>query len=132
MCPPPCLALGLRRDVWPIAPIGITNNNEQCRVAVSRPPRKGVPLLRSLMEATAPPIMTIAEVAEYLRIPRASAYKLAQQGRIPCQKVGRHWRFRKEAVDLWLGQGMPEPATDSERWAKADGAGRAGNHGLGK
>jgi excisionase family DNA binding protein len=54
------------------------------------------------MEATAPPVMTIAEVAEYLRIPRASVYKLAQQGRIPCQKVGRHWRFRREALDRWL------------------------------
>lgn len=47
-------------------------------------------------------VMTVDEVAEYLRIPRASVYKLAQQGRIPCQKVGRHWRFRREAVDEWL------------------------------
>jgi excisionase family DNA binding protein len=46
--------------------------------------------------------MTIAEVAEYLRIPRASVYKLAQRGKIPCQKVGRHWRFRREAVERWL------------------------------
>ena len=59
------------------------------------------------MEATAPPVMTIAEVAEYLRIPRASVYKLAQQGRIPCQKVGRHWRFRRQAVDLWLDREGP-------------------------
>lgn len=65
------------------------------------------------MEATAPPVMTIAEVAEYLRIPRASAYKLAQQGRIPCQKVGRHWRFRREAVDAWLGpSGLRPEDTD--------------------
>lgn len=61
------------------------------------------------MEVTAPPVMTIAEVAEYLRIPRGSAYKLAQQGRIPCQKVGRHWRFRREAVDRWLDR---EPSPD--------------------
>jgi excisionase family DNA binding protein len=47
-------------------------------------------------------VLTIIELARYLRIPRATAYKLAQQGRIPCQKVGRHWRFRKEAVDRWL------------------------------
>jgi excisionase family DNA binding protein len=49
-----------------------------------------------------PAVMTIAEVAEYLRIPRASVYKLAQKGKIPCQKVGRHWRFRREAVERWL------------------------------
>ena len=60
------------------------------------------------MEAHTPPVMTVAEVAEYLRIPRASVYKLAQQGRIPCQKVGRHWRFRRAAVDMWLSREMPD------------------------
>jgi len=59
------------------------------------------------MEAPAPPVMTVTEVAEYLRIPRASVYKLAQQGRIPCQKVGRHWRFRRQALDSWLEQPTP-------------------------
>jgi len=66
----------------------------------------------SSMEATAPPVMTIAEVAEYLRIPRGSVYKLAQRGRIPCQKVGRHWRFRRESLDRWLESNEgPPPAT---------------------
>ena len=49
-------------------------------------------------------IMTVDEVAEYLRIPRSSLYKLAQEGRIPCQKVGRHWRFRRAAIDEWLSK----------------------------
>lgn len=49
-----------------------------------------------------PDIMTIGETAEYLRISLSSLYKLAQDGRIPCQKVGRHWRFRREAIDRWL------------------------------
>ena len=54
----------------------------------------------------APAVMTVAEVAEYLRIPRGSVYKLAQQGRIPCQKVGKHWRFRREALEKWLSREM--------------------------
>jgi excisionase family DNA binding protein len=54
------------------------------------------------MDANDPPVMTIAEVAAYLRIPRGSVYKLAQRGGIPCQKVGRHWRFRREAIERWL------------------------------
>lgn len=49
-----------------------------------------------------PEVMTIDEVCLYLRIPRSSLYKLAQEGKIPCQKVGRHWRFRKAAIDRWL------------------------------
>ncbi len=47
-------------------------------------------------------VLTVSEVAQYLRVPLATAYKLAQEGRIPCQKVGRHWRFRKAAIDRWL------------------------------
>ena len=49
-----------------------------------------------------PEIMTITETCSYLRIPRSSLYKLAQEGKIPCQKVGRHWRFRRQAIDRWL------------------------------
>lgn len=49
-----------------------------------------------------PLVMTIEEASKYLRIPLSSLYKLSQEGKIPCQKVGRHWRFRKEAIDIWL------------------------------
>ena len=56
-------------------------------------------------------VLTIVELAEYLKIPRATAYKIAQQGRIPCQKVGRHWRFRKDAVDRWLEREDSRPRT---------------------
>ena len=54
------------------------------------------------MNETFPEIMTISEISIYLRIARSSIYKLAQDGKIPCQKVGRHWRFRREAIDRWL------------------------------
>lgn len=49
-----------------------------------------------------PQVLTIEEASIYLRIPLSTLYKLAQDGKIPCQKVGRHWRFRKEAIDNWL------------------------------
>jgi len=51
-------------------------------------------------------VMTLDETAEYLRIPRSTAYKLAQEGKIPGQKVGRHWRFHRETLDDWL-KGQP-------------------------
>jgi len=47
-------------------------------------------------------VMTIAELAEYLKISRSTLYKLAQEGRVPGQKVGRHWRFHRDAIDRWL------------------------------
>ena len=59
-------------------------------------------------------IMTIDEVSDYLRISRSTLYKLAQEGRVPCQKVGRHWRFRKKAINRWLEQGGAEDMQSGE------------------
>lgn len=47
-------------------------------------------------------VMTIDELAEYLQVGKSTLYKLAQEGKVPGQKVGKHWRFRKEAIDRWL------------------------------
>lgn len=47
-------------------------------------------------------ILTIVDLAGYLRIPKSTLYRLAQEGKVPGHKVGRHWRFRKEAIDRWL------------------------------
>ncbi|MGH8067246.1 MAG: helix-turn-helix domain-containing protein [Candidatus Entotheonellia bacterium] len=59
-------------------------------------------------------VMTFEEVLAYLRIPRSSLYKLAQEGKIPSQKVGRHWRFRREAIDRWL-EGVPVKQLNGDR-----------------
>ena len=47
-------------------------------------------------------VLTIDELSSYLKIPKSTLYKLVREGKIPCQKIGRHWRFRKEAIDRWL------------------------------
>ena len=51
-------------------------------------------------------IMTITEVAELLKIPTSSVYKLAQEGKIPSQKVGRHWRFHRPTIISWVSHGL--------------------------
>ena len=56
------------------------------------------------MEESFPDVMTIQETSRFLRVPVSSLYKLAQEGRIPCQKVGRHWRFRRETIEKWLDE----------------------------
>ena len=52
-------------------------------------------------------VMTIGDLAGYLKISKSTLYKLAQEGRLPGQKVGRHWRFHKTAVDRWLTRSKP-------------------------
>ncbi len=57
-------------------------------------------------------VLTLEELCGYLKIPKSTLYKLAQESKIPCQKVGRHWRFRKQAIDRWLENqwgGQPFP-----------------------
>jgi excisionase family DNA binding protein len=49
-------------------------------------------------------IMTVREVAQYLRLSRAKVYRLAKAGKIPAMRIGRFWRFRKDMIDDWFRQ----------------------------
>lgn len=51
-------------------------------------------------------VMNIDELSTYLKISKSTLYKLVREGKIPSQKIGRHWRFRKETIDTWLAE-MP-------------------------
>jgi excisionase family DNA binding protein len=47
-------------------------------------------------------IMTLTEVAEYLRVHSTTVYRLLKQGKLPAFKVGSDWRFDAQAIDRWL------------------------------
>lgn len=51
-----------------------------------------------------PEVMTIDDLAAYLQVSKSSLYKLAQDGKVPGQKVGRHWRFLRTTIDQWLAR----------------------------
>ena len=51
-------------------------------------------------------IMTLEEVAQYLRLKPQTIYKWAQEKRIPAVKLGKEWRFRRSILDRWLDQQM--------------------------
>jgi excisionase family DNA binding protein len=53
-------------------------------------------------------VLTIDELSAYLKIAKSTLYKLAQEGKLPAQKVGRHWRFHRAAIDRWLGDERAE------------------------
>jgi excisionase family DNA binding protein len=54
------------------------------------------------MDPTSTDILTVQELHGYLKIPKPTLYALAQNGRIPAAKVGKHWRFRRTDIDEWL------------------------------
>lgn len=47
-------------------------------------------------------ILTIEEVAAYLRLTPQTIYKWAQEKRIPAVKLGKEWRFRRSILDRWI------------------------------
>ena len=51
-------------------------------------------------------ILTLEEVAAYLRLTPQTIYKWAQEKRIPAAKLGKEWRFRKSIIDRWLDDQM--------------------------
>ncbi len=51
-------------------------------------------------------ILTLEEVAHYLRLKPQTIYKWAQERRIPAVKLGKEWRFRKSVLDRWLDEQM--------------------------
>lgn len=47
-------------------------------------------------------ILTLKEVAAYLKLADKTAYKLAAEGKLPGFKVGGSWRFKKEDIEQWI------------------------------
>jgi excisionase family DNA binding protein len=46
-------------------------------------------------------IMTVHDVASYLRLSEAKVYRLAKEGCLPSFRLGTSWRFRKDLIDEW-------------------------------
>ena len=47
-------------------------------------------------------IMTVEEVAKFLKLQPQTVYKWAQEGQIPGAKLGKEWRFRRHILEEWL------------------------------
>lgn len=47
-------------------------------------------------------VMTVEEVAAYLRVNQLTIYRLAVERRLPGFKVGTSWRFKRVDIDRWI------------------------------
>jgi excisionase family DNA binding protein len=63
---------------------------------------RGMTAARQSRPPPPPEVMTIDDLAAYLQVSKSSLYKLAQDGKVPGQKVGKHWRFSRMVIDGWL------------------------------
>jgi len=59
-------------------------------------------------------IMTIEEVADYLRVSERTVYEWAKKGEVPCGKIGTSWRFKRSEIQKWVDRRLGKPlAVDS-------------------
>lgn len=58
-------------------------------------------------------IMTIGEVADYLKVTERTIYRLAGAKKIPSFKVGGSWRFSKADIDRWIREQSSGSADES-------------------
>lgn len=58
-----------------------------------------------------PDMLTISEVARYLKLHELTVRRLAREGELPCFKVGRQWRIKRDLLEKWIsersGKGSP-------------------------
>lgn len=67
-------------------------------------------------------IMTLEEVAAYLRLKPQTIYTWAQEKKIPAAKLGKEWRFKKSIIDEWFLQHIDEKFNDViKRWKAKEG-----------
>ena len=60
-------------------------------------------------------ILTLDEVAAYLKAGKRTVYRLAADKKIPAFKLGGTWRFRKDDLEQWIAQ----PTTGGQREGNA-------------
>jgi len=49
-------------------------------------------------------VLTVREVAEYLRVHQATIYRLLKEQKLPAFQVGADWRFKREVIERWMIQ----------------------------
>jgi excisionase family DNA binding protein len=66
-------------------------------------------------------IMTLGEMADYLKIAKRSLLRMAQHGDIPSTKIASQWRFMRSVIDDWMISRMKNlPRTELEKLVKTE------------
>jgi len=66
------------------------------------------------MTKTEGEILTLDEVAAYLKAGKRTVYRLAQKGEIPAFKLGGTWRFRRSELDHWIAESINKKKSEVE------------------
>jgi excisionase family DNA binding protein len=70
-------------------------------------------------------VMTLEEVAAYLRVHESTVYRLLKAQSIPAFKLGSDWRFNQESIDKWIAEGEQEHAAPPSRPGRRTSSGES-------
>lgn len=63
-------------------------------------------------------ILTIDEVAAFLKAGKRTVYRLAASGKLPAFKLGGTWRFRRSDLDKWIASRIGKATVDDDEGAQ--------------
>ena len=63
-------------------------------------------------------ILTLDEVAAYLKAGKRTVYRLAASGKLPAFKLGGTWRFRRGDLDQWIASRIGKATPDDDEGAE--------------
>lgn len=65
--------------------------------------------------AVGDPVLTVQEVAEYLKVTTKTVYELIRQGQLPSFRIGRAVRCRRSAIEAFIEERLEQSSRQPER-----------------
>ncbi|GAI88020.1 unnamed protein product [marine sediment metagenome] len=65
-------------------------------------------------------ILTVKELAKYLKLTEVTIYNYVKDGKIPARRVGNRWRFDKDKIDKMLGRKRKKMVKNRSRLSGGD------------
>ena len=89
-----------RNDVY--QPLKFPNRNTDITSTMNNALSASTTIQPSNGSSTDGEILTVKDVAHFLRVPKSTVYKLARVGELPASKIGKHWRFLRRDIHEWM------------------------------
>jgi len=59
-------------------------------------------------------VLSVREVAQYLKLNEQTVYRLAREGKLPASKIGKQWRFSRREIEALIQEHRRGGAAEGE------------------
>jgi len=75
---------------------------ELVEMTFSRIKKSNATMSAQAKSPTGPRVLTVRELAGYLRVHQTTVYRLLREGKLPAFRIGSNWRFTREEIERWM------------------------------